>query len=145
MTCKGFSKTINTFVSAVEGCKCHHEEGGGIFSSVNQMKGPFVITVTAQALDESQPSRDALDNRSHSVGVAVTNLIICKKRSFKDTASVSLRTPVVLLSVRVESLEMSAIPPQCLALRHTHGARTASRSSPESILKPFTPTSETFR
>lgn len=78
-SCKGLSKIANTFVSAVEGCKCHHKEGGGIFSSVNQMKGPFVITVTAQALDESQPSRDALDNCSHSVGVAVTNLIICKK------------------------------------------------------------------
>lgn len=70
-------------MGAVEGCKCHHEEGGGIFSSVNQMKGPFVITVTAQALDESQPSGDALDNCSHSVGVAVTNLIICKKKQFQ--------------------------------------------------------------
>lgn len=67
-------------MSAVEGCKCHHEEGGGIFSSINQMKGPFIIAVTAQALDESQPSRDALDNCSHSVGVAVANLIFCKEK-----------------------------------------------------------------
>lgn len=74
------SNITSTFMSAVEGCKCHHKEGGGIFSSVNQMKGPFVIAVPAQALDESQPSRDALDNCSDSVGVAVTNLIICKKK-----------------------------------------------------------------
>lgn len=84
------SKTTSTLVSAVEGCKCHHKEGGGIFSSVNQMKGPFVVAVPAQALDESQPSRDALDNCSHSVGVAVTNLIICKEKEkgVGDTESV---------------------------------------------------------
>lgn len=86
-------------MGAVEGCKCHHEEGGGIFSSVNQMKGPFVITVTAQALDESQPSGDALDNCSHSVGVAVTNLIICKKKSFRDKELASLRTPFCQRSI----------------------------------------------
>jgi len=54
------------------------------------MKGPFVVAVPAQALDESQPSRDALDNCSHSVGVAVTNLIICKEKEkgVGDTESV---------------------------------------------------------
>lgn len=72
-------------MSAVKGCKCHHEEGGGVFASINQMrKGPFGVTVTAQALDKTQPSRDALDNCSHAVGVAVTNLITCKRRDVVD-------------------------------------------------------------
>lgn len=78
------SSKTSTCMRFVEGCKCHHEEGSGVFASIDQMgKGSLGVTVSAQALNESQPSRNALNNRSHTIRIVVADLFICKQRSNK--------------------------------------------------------------
>lgn len=58
----------------VEGGKGDNKEGGRIFPSVHQVReGPLCVTVTPQALDETQPSRQTLDDGTETVGVAVAH------------------------------------------------------------------------
>lgn len=58
----------------VEGGKGDNKEGGRIFPGVHQVReGPLCVTVTPQALDETQPSRQTLDDGTETVGVAVAH------------------------------------------------------------------------
>lgn len=50
-------------------------------------KGPFSITVSAQALDKSQPSRNALNNCTHTISVGVANMNAYKKKLSKGKKS----------------------------------------------------------
>lgn len=52
-----------TSVSGVEGSEGDHEEGGGVFPCVHQVReGSLGVSVTAQALDETEPGGQTLDD-----------------------------------------------------------------------------------
>lgn len=45
-------------------------------------KGPFCVTVPAQALDEAKPSRNTLNNGSHTICISVAKFWFCE--DFKE-------------------------------------------------------------
>lgn len=52
-----------TSVSGVEGSEGDHEEGGGVFPCIHQVReGSLGVTVTPQALDETEPGGQTLDD-----------------------------------------------------------------------------------
>lgn len=62
-------------MSGVQGSEGDHEEGGGVFPSVHQVReGSLGVTVTPQALDEAQPGGQTLDDGAEAVGVAVAHV-----------------------------------------------------------------------
>lgn len=62
-------------MSGVEGCEGDHKEGGGVFPSVHQVgEGSLGVTVTPQALDETEPGGQTLDDGAQAVRVAVANV-----------------------------------------------------------------------
>lgn len=71
-----------TSVRGVESGKGDHEEGGGVFASIDQVReGPLGVSVTPQALDEAEPGRQTLDDGAQAVGVAVTQSDrFCRRR-----------------------------------------------------------------
>lgn len=70
-----YNEGVSTFMCAVKGGEGDNKEGSGVFPSINQMrKGPFGVTVTAQTLDKSEPSRKTLDHRTDAIGVGVTHV-----------------------------------------------------------------------
>lgn len=74
-----------TSVRGVEGGERDHEEGGGVFASIDQVReGPLGVSVTPQALDEAEPGGQTLDDGAQAVRVAVTQRHrFCERR--KDT------------------------------------------------------------
>lgn len=73
-------------MSGVQGSEGDHEECGGIFASVHQVReGPLGVAVTPQALDEAEPGGQTLDNGAQAVGVAVAHEVIavCRGRGAK--------------------------------------------------------------
>lgn len=74
-----------TSVRGVESGEGDHEEGGGVFASIDQVReGPLGVSVTPQALDEAEPGGQTLDDGAQAVRVAVTQRDrFCKRR--KDT------------------------------------------------------------
>lgn len=65
-----------TSVSGVEGGEGDHEEGGGVFASVHQVReGSLGVAVAPQALDEAQPGGQTLDDGAQAVGVAVAHVL----------------------------------------------------------------------
>lgn len=74
---------VFTFMSSVEGCKCDHKEGGGVFPSIHQVReSPSGVTVTSQTLNKPQPGRQTVDDGPNSVRVAVTPFItLCRRRN----------------------------------------------------------------
>lgn len=73
---------VFTFMSSVEGCKCDHKEGGGVFPSIHQVReGPPGVTVTSQTLNKPQPGRQTVDDGPNSIRIAVTPVItLCRRR-----------------------------------------------------------------
>lgn len=72
---------VCTFMSSVEGCKCDHKEGGGVFPSIHQVReGPLGVTVTSQTLNKPQPGRQTVDDGPNSIRVAVTPFIALFRR-----------------------------------------------------------------
>lgn len=64
-----------TSVSGVEGCEGDDKEGGGVFPSVHQVgEGSLGVAVTPQALDETEPGGQTLDDGAQAVRVAVANV-----------------------------------------------------------------------
>lgn len=73
--CLCHSTCVNTFMCAVQGSKGDNKEGSGVFPCVNQVReGPFGVTVTPQALDESEPGRKTLDDGTDAIGVGITHI-----------------------------------------------------------------------
>lgn len=61
---------------SIEGCKGDDEEGGGIFPSIHQVwESPLGVAVTPQALDETDPGGQTLDDGAQAVRVAVAHVI----------------------------------------------------------------------
>lgn len=53
---------------SVESGEGDHEEGGGVFPSVHQVReGPLGVSVTPQALDEAEPGGQTLDDGAQAV------------------------------------------------------------------------------
>lgn len=61
-----------TSVGLVECRKSHHEEGGRVFPSVNQVReGALRVPVAPQALHKAEPGWQTLDDGPHAIGIRV--------------------------------------------------------------------------
>lgn len=66
-----------TVVCGVEGCESDDKEGGGVFASIDQVwEGPLGVAVTPQALDETKPGGQTLDDGAQAVPVLVANVVV---------------------------------------------------------------------
>lgn len=60
----------------VESCEGDNKEGGGVFAGVDQVwEGPLGVTVTPQALDETKPGGQTLDDGAQAVPVTVADAV----------------------------------------------------------------------
>ena len=72
------SKSL-TSVCVVKGGEGDGEEGGGVFAGVDQVReGTLGVTVTPQALYETEPGGQALDHSPHAVRVSVAFTPFCE-------------------------------------------------------------------
>lgn len=63
----------------VKGSEGDNKEGSRVFPSIDQVReGPFGVTITSQALDESKPGRETLDHCTDPIGVGITNVSTCR-------------------------------------------------------------------
>ncbi len=95
MNCSLF---VFTFMSSVEGCKCDHKEGGGVFPSIHQVReGPPGVTVTSQTLNKPQPGRQTVDDGPNSIRIAVTPFItLCRRRQLRMHIDISKTVLLIL-------------------------------------------------
>lgn len=63
-------------MGAVEGSEGDHKEGGGVFASVDQVRESSLgVSVPTEALHETEPSRQTLDDGTETIGVTVACVI----------------------------------------------------------------------